>query len=443
MNIVGQLAEALQTISGPSLEELGRQTGAIRRRRKFTGSSLLMTLVLTLLRVPRPKGSDYVTTAAWLGLRLTERAIAKRFTPPLARFARAALGRLLGRAFAAAPVAVPLLEKFRGVFVGDGTAVALPDVAADEFPGRGGKSGSGQATLKVQLRWNLSTGELAELALEPGRHPDARSAIVSHAPPAQSLSIYDLGYFDLARLRRWDARGAFWISRLQPGTTVFDEGGPPIALLALLREHPRGAPLDRVVLVGAAERLRCRLIAIRVPAEVAARRRQKAYQRAGKHGTVPSANLLAGCDWTVFVTNCPADLLTWKEVVILYRMRWQIELVFKLWKSHNLLATPPPDASPERWMAELWAKLIGVVLQHWMLLATTWPSVRRSLWKAAGVIRDGIPALIGAWDDRDRLVQALSRLRAAIAAVARVNTRTKRPSLHQMLLNPDLLEWGC
>jgi hypothetical protein len=402
-----------------------------------------MTLVMTLLRVPRPKGRDYVATAAWLGTRLTERAIAKRFTPGLVRFARAALERLLGRAFAAAPAAVPLLQKFCGVFVGDGTAVALPDAVADEFPGRGGKSGSGKATLKVQVRWDLSTGELSELSLEPGRHPDAKSAIVSRPPPARSLSIYDLGYFDLARFRRWDAVGAFWISRLQPGTATFDDDGRPIALLEAVRRHRRGAPLDRVVLVGASERLRCRLIAIRVPPEAAARRRQKAYERAGKHGTTPSEELLAWCDWTVFVTNCPADLLTWKEVVILYRMRWQIELMFKLWKSHNLLATPRPGASPERWMAELWAKLIGAVLQHWMLLTTTWPVVRRSLWKAADVIRDGITALIGAWGDRDHLVQVLSRLQAAIAAVARINTRTKRPSLHQMLLDPELLEWKC
>ena len=32
------------------------------------------------------------------------------------------------------------------------------------------------------------------------------------------------------------------------------------------------------------------------------------------------------------------ELLTWKEVVVLYRARWQKELLFKLWKSHNHLA---------------------------------------------------------------------------------------------------------
>jgi hypothetical protein len=42
--------------------------------------------------------------------------------------------------------------------------------------------------------------------------------------------------------------------------------------------------------------------------------------------------------------------------------------------------------SPGQRLAELWAKLIGVLVQHWLLLTTPWPDARRSLWKAAGVI---------------------------------------------------------
>ena len=51
-------------------------------------------------------------------------------------------------------------------------------------------------------------------------------------------------------------------------------------------------------------------------------------------------------EWTIFVTNCPPEMLTWKEVVVLYRARWQIELLFKLWKSHNRLAQQEMNASP-------------------------------------------------------------------------------------------------
>ena len=97
------------------------------------------------------------------------------------------------------------------------------------------------------------------------------------------------------------------------------------------------------------------------------------------------------------MTNCSVELLTWKEVVVLYRTRWQIELLFKLWKSHNRLATHAESQSVARQMAEFWAKLIGVILQHWLLLTMTWLDCRRSLRKAAAVLHDWITGCRKHW----------------------------------------------
>jgi hypothetical protein len=257
-----------------------------------------------------------------------------------------------------------------------------------------------------------------------------------------SLSLRDLGYFSLKRFRDLGAAGAYWIARWQPGTLVFDRGGRPRELPADLRQHLGDGPLDVPILLGAAERLPCRLIALRVPQEVADRRRQKLYQKAQKHGRAPGPDQLAWCDWTLLVTNCPADLLTWKEVVVLYRARWQIQLVFKLWKSHNHLA-----ASRETWtaverMAVFWAKLIGAVVQHWLLLTSTWSNPRRSHWKAARVIRDWIVPLTAALGDVDRLIRALEEMTATVGAVAQKKLQKKCPSSFQLLLNPELLDWN-
>ena len=117
--------------------------------------------------------------------------------------------------------------------------------------------------------------------------------------------------------------------------------GPALALLQYLRQQTGSEPIDVSVLLGVSHRLPCRLIALRVPQEVADRRRQKAYVKAQKHGRVPLREYLEWQDWTIFVTNCEPELLTWEAVVVLYRARWQIELMFKLWKSHNRLANTP------------------------------------------------------------------------------------------------------
>jgi len=296
--------------------------------------------------------------------------------------------------------------------------------------------------MKIQTLWDLLTGELIKVALEPGRQSDAKSALMEGAVPAGSLSIFDLGYFCLKRFQEVAGYGAYWISRWQQGTAAFHPDGRPLDLLEYARRHHGSGPIDIPILLGAAERIACRLILLRVPPDVANRRRQKAYEKAQKHGRVPSPEHLAWCDWTVYVTNCPAEMLTWKEVVVLYRTRWQIELMFKLWKSHSQLDKHKANKSAEWQMAELLAKLIGVIIQHWLLLTSTWLNPRRSLWKAAQVIREWITTLTEAWDDLNRLSDVLSRMQDTIAAVAHVRRRGKHPSSFQLLANPELLEYS-
>src|SRR4029077_2007562 len=74
----------------------------------------------------------------------------------------------------------------------------------------------------------------------------------------------------------------------------------------------------------------CRLTARRCPPEVAARRRQKLRESTrSKKGREPSERQLALCDWLVLATNVAAERLTVKELWVVYRCRWQIELLFK------------------------------------------------------------------------------------------------------------------
>ncbi len=52
---------------------------------------------------------------------------------------------------------------------------------------------------------------------------------------------------------------------------------------------------------------------------MAHRRRQKARDKARKRGSELSAEYSELLAWSLFVTNASGELLTWKEVVVLYR----------------------------------------------------------------------------------------------------------------------------
>jgi hypothetical protein len=135
--------------------------------------------------------------------------------------------------------------------------------------------------------------------------------------------------------------------------------------------------------------------------------------------------------------------LSWKEVVVPYRVRWQIELMFKLWKSHGHRAASRETWSAEERMAAFWAKLIGVIIQHWLLLSSTWSNPRRSHGKAAGVIPEWIVSLTSALKDVERWIRVLNEMTTTIEAVAQQKLRKKDPASFQLLLDPELLDWVC
>lgn len=439
MLIVTQVTRLLQGLLSETMDVLARETGCVKRERKFSGSTLLSSLVLTVLQNPKPTQRDYQTTAAQLGLDVTEEAIAQRFTPALVKFLAAALQRVLKHVLRTDAPRIELLGRFSQVVIGDSTTVTLPDEYAEQFPGCGGSHGGGKAALKIQVLWDLRQGSL-QMLLEPGRASDAKSPLTEIPVPAGGLSIFDLGYFSLERFARVEQAEGYWLSRLQHGTTVCDAAGNPVALRKFLGKHAERGIVDMPVQLGK-QRLPCRLLAVRVAPEIAARRRQKLREKARDHGRAPSREYLELQGWTIYVTNCPPTLLKWKEVVVLYRARWQIERLFKLWKSYNRLAACDAAARAAEQLAGVYVKLIAVIIQHGILLMTVWLDGRRSLWRAAASLRNWIGQLIAVIDDTAKLRRVLNRQRESLARSARVNCRRKHPSCFQLLDNPELLEY--
>lgn len=438
MAIVSTVADTLQALLGPVADQIAQKHSLIQRQRRFTASTLLSTFVLGYLHKPTASVADLAATAESLGVSVSPQAVDGRFRPALQQSLHDLWQHAVTRLVAATPRTAELLRRFTHVLVGDSTTIALHDCLADLYPGCGGRGSVSGAALKIQVRWDLLHGTLAHAALEPGRQPDATSPSVAATPPAGSLVLYDLGYFALERFADWDRGDVRWISKGLSNLKLTVEGHTH-DLIDWLRTQALDR-IDRPVHIGA-KNLPCRLIALRVPKAVAARRRRDAHQKAAKKGRRPSAQRLAACDWTVYLTNCPAARLATHEVEVLYRLRWQVELLFKLWKSHNRLADHRSD-DPVRQLIELFARLIAVVVQHWLLLTTGWADPRLSLVKATRLIRERMPLVIEAVGDRARLEATLHRLIQVILNRCRTCSRRKHPSTAQLLHNPRLQHHG-
>lgn len=245
---------------------------------------------------------------------------------------------------AAAPVAIPLLPRFTAVYVDDSTPVQLPAVLAAVWAGSGGgaRAGDQRAALKLQVRLDLQCGGLGGPFVQAGRSRD-RPSPTQHAPvPAGSLRRADLGYFALAVLPTITQQQAYWLTRLRAGPQVSDAHGQALNLGACL-PRPGAAVVELSVCVGVPHRLPCRLGAGRVPQEVADLRRRDLPADARRRGQAVRQERLRGADGTRFCTTVPPDLLSAREVLVVARVRWQSELVFKVWKSAGHLAHARSD----------------------------------------------------------------------------------------------------
>jgi hypothetical protein len=184
------------------------------------------------------------------------------------------------------------------------------------------------------------------------------------------------------------------------------------------------------VQLGGRLRLACRLLAVRVPQAVAAQRRARVLKAAQDKGHRVRPGRLALGGWTVWVTNAPSGLLGLAEAEVLGRLRWQIELLFKLWKSQGGLGQSR-SVKPYRVLCEVYAKLLAMVVQHWVLLSSWREVPRRSLRKAAREVRGQALHLLMVLGAARQLRAVRRRLGQALERVCRVEKRRARPAAFQ------------
>ncbi len=436
MATIPQVASALQAILGPVAERAGRATGFVQRASKLTGARFVQTLVFGWLAQPEARLAQLAQTAATLGVAITPQALDERFGVASAECLREVLEEAVQVVLAAAPVAVAVLRRFTQVAVQDCTTIALPTALAAVWPGCGGSTPtSGSAALKLGVRLDLVSGQLCGPYVEAGRANDRATTVAALPLPPGALRLADLGFFRLDELAEQEAQGVYWLSRWQPGTALYTPDGTRHELLPLLAAADTPS-VDRPVQLGVRQRLSARLLAARVPQEVADQRRRRLRATARAKGGTASAAQLALCAWTVFVSNVPLALLTLGEAVVLARARWQIELLFKLWKGH-LRVDEWRSANPWRILTEIYAKLLAAIVQHWLVLVGCWHQPDRSLLHAAQAAQAHATHLAASFDAYPQLCHVLRTVARCLAAAGRLNPRKAAPSTAQRLLTLD------
>lgn len=426
------LAATLQTLLIAVADTAAKESGFVRRVRKITGAGFVQALVLGWMADPKAKHDELADT-----LGVATQSLQQRFNAAAADCLRRVLRHALSCLFAARPETIPLLRRFSAVGLDDSTTVALPPSLAAEYPGCGGSDpAAGRAGLKLMTRLEAITGQVQIAAPAPSR--DSDRALVDRLPPLPrgSLRLADLGFFDLERMARDSERGIHWISRVPAKLTVRSGDGPARNIAAWLRDQ-KSDRIDAIVTAGTKHRLTCRLVAVRTPPAVAQQRLQRLRAKLKKKGRKLSDAQRLLCEWTVLLTDLTdAGQFTAERLWVLYRVRWQIELLFKRWKSGGGLAASR-GRTGHTVLCETLAKLLAVVIKHWATLLRGGPLCVVSATRAGSRVKSRACRLAAAVESGsfEAIVRVLERLKAALDRLPK-RPRRKRPTTRQLLFAP-------
>lgn len=201
--------------------------------------------------------------------------------------------------------------------------------------------------MKIQLEYDLLSGQFLNMQLEPGKNNDITYGTnCLETVEAGDLCLRDLGYFDLGDLQTIHDKGAYYISRLKLNTRIYIKNPEPeyfnngmlkkqteyiqLDMTQMLSGLPPGETMEiQEAYIGQNQKLLARFIIHRLTDDQTQTRLKNQAIREKKKGIVMKDKSKRLMGMNVYITNTLLEELPTNYVHSLYSLRWQIEILFK------------------------------------------------------------------------------------------------------------------
>jgi hypothetical protein len=344
-------SQVLQNYLSPSeLEQLARTTEFVRRTSKYRGQDLVTLCVwlshnlastsLTQLCSELEAATGISMSTEGLNQRLNENAVA---------FLRELFARLLKAEIGSSSV-IPSAYRnhFLRIRILDSTTFQVPDSLTEHYPRAGKKN-------------EKTFGTTCLSTLRPG-----------------DLCIRDLGYFSLEDLYQMDQRGVSYVSRLKLNNRIYQKNPEPEFFQdGTIKKQTEYLPLDleeimngmqsgetveiRDAYIGKDKKLPARVVLYRLTGVQVKKRRKDQTYKEKKKGVRYSEKSKRLTEINVYITNIAWEVVPKEHVHDLYSLRWQVEIVFKTWKSFFQI-DQCKDVKRERLECHLYGQLIAILI---------------------------------------------------------------------------------
>jgi hypothetical protein len=366
------IQELQKMFSGSELEDLAKETRFIERQSsRLTGE---MFLKMNVCDFGESGGMSLTEKCTWLseeyGVEMSKQSLDERYHTYAVKFMRACFERVLGFYMCDFEGIAGIKNKFSSVKVTDATSFKLPADLAVFYAGNGGDNGG--SSVKIHQSYDLVKGQILDFHITDGKSNDTRYWEEGNLEiSAGELQMADLGYYSLDYLQKIAQKEAYFITRYKTQTNLYikNEAGELKALDLAATVSKIEENLDmKEVFLGKKQKIPVRLVIEKLPEDVKNKRLKKlkshhANQSKQKKPYEISELKQLLCGYNLFLTNVSREVLILSQVVQFYRLRWQIELLFKIWKS-LLDIDKISKMSIFRFECYLYGRLIAILLTN-------------------------------------------------------------------------------
>ncbi|CAD5273032.1 MULTISPECIES: IS4 family transposase [unclassified Imperialibacter] len=266
------------------------------------------------------------------GVSVSKQALDKRFNENTKQMLKDLLQEVLTKQMANNSVKSISSSWFTDIRIMDSSEFKVSKRAADTFPGYGGEGR--EASVQIQFEYQLLSSMVTELSIGSSRDSDSIEGMknIKKVPP-KTLLLRDLGYFPPKAFEELSSKGIYFISRAKSQWNFYTLKGGEYSLLSTasiisLLKDQKEKYLDMEVYVGQKACMKVRLVANLLTEE---QKQKRLKNKSARRKLGPDALEAIGIN--LFVTNVESEKCTASQVYDLYSLRWQVELVFKTWKS--------------------------------------------------------------------------------------------------------------
>lgn len=324
------------------IKEMAKEFGAIIRKRKISNPVELLRIVL--LYSGLDKSLREVAGNVSLTIeQISDTAIAKRLFA-CQEWIKAMLPKLLEEN------KIEIKGKKRLIVI-DGTQIKVSGSKGKEF-------------YRVHISMNLISLEFIEIKVMDCHTAES---LCNYEFLEEDIVIADAGYCKPKAMIKQKEKGVELIIRANANNlAMYDEEGKKINLAEKLAKQKEETtvviPITIIPARNKTEQIKGNLIAFRLKEEVANKARRKARRKSQKNGSKPKASNLFMKGWGLVFTTLSIQEYSPELILQLYRLRWQIEIAIKRWKSLLNLGDLPTRINSKLSFVWLHGKLLFALL---------------------------------------------------------------------------------